>query len=148
MFHTKTAWVILFKVIPRGFFCAKPSKDFSLTQVEAKVWPWLQMSSGASLVVQWSRIILPTQSSLVWSLVWEEPTCWWAAKPCTATIEPILYSLGKSTPEPTCLGPVLHGKRSPCSERPAHHSEEQPPLATTRKKPRQQQRPNTARVNK
>ena len=33
-------------------------------------WP------GTSLVAQWLRICLPMQGTQVWSLVWEDPTCW------------------------------------------------------------------------
>ena len=34
-----------------------------------------------SLVVQWWRIHLPVQGTWVWSLVWEDPTCYGATKP-------------------------------------------------------------------
>ena len=37
-------------------------------------------TQGTSLVVQWLRICLPTQGTWIWSLVWEDPTCCWAAK--------------------------------------------------------------------
>ena len=36
---------------------------------------------GTSLVVQWLRIRLPIQGIWVWSLLWEDPTCWGATKP-------------------------------------------------------------------
>ena len=39
----------------------------------------------------------------VQSLVWADPTCHRATKPCARTIEPVLYSLGTATAEPTHL---------------------------------------------
>ena len=36
---------------------------------------------GASLVVQWLRIRLPTQGTRVRALVWEDPTCCGATGP-------------------------------------------------------------------
>ena len=44
--------------------------------------------------------------------------------PCATTIEPVLYSLGAATTEPTCLEPTLCSKRNHCSEKPMDHSEE------------------------
>ena len=38
-------------------------------------------SLAPPLVVQWLRIHLAMQRTLVWSLVWEDPTCRGAAKP-------------------------------------------------------------------
>ena len=35
---------------------------------------------GSSLVVQWLRICLPMQGTLVRSLLWEDPTCCRATK--------------------------------------------------------------------
>ena len=38
-------------------------------------------AGGASLVVQWLRIRLPTQGTRVRALVWEDPMCCGATKP-------------------------------------------------------------------
>ena len=64
---------------------------------------------GTSLVVQWKRTCLPMQRARVRSQIWEDATC-------------------HGTNEPTCphyrnlgaLEPVLHDKRSHCSEKPTH----------------------------
>ena len=42
------------------------------------------------LVVQWLRICLETQGTLIWSLVWEDPAYHGATKPITTTTKPIL----------------------------------------------------------
>ena len=36
---------------------------------------------GASLVVQWFRVLLPMQATQVQTMVWEDPTCCRATKP-------------------------------------------------------------------
>ena len=46
------------------------------------------------------RVHLPVQETWVQSLVWEDPTCCWAAKPWATAIEPVLWSLGITTTEP------------------------------------------------
>ena len=38
------------------------------------VLPWYQNETRTSLEVQWSQTCLPMQGTLVWSLVWEDPT--------------------------------------------------------------------------
>ena len=62
------------------------------------------------MVVQWLRIRLPMQGTLVWSLVLEDPVCHRAAEP------------------------VLH-ERSHCIEKPAHCSKEFPLLTTATESP-------------
>ena len=69
----------------------------------------------------------------------------------TTSIEPVLWSSGTPTTEPThcnygslhTLGPVLPHRRCSCTA-----TREEPPLAATREKPTQQQRPGTAKNNK
>ena len=39
------------------------------------------LECGTSLVAQWMGVHLPVQGTQVWSLVWEDPTCWGATKP-------------------------------------------------------------------
>ena len=71
------------------------------------------------------------------------------------TIEPVLYSPGSVTTEPTwrnfwnpfTLESVLY-KRSHCNEKPAHPKEEGPLLTTTREKPTQQRRLSAAKNKK
>ena len=41
----------------------------------------LKVCSGTSLVVHWLGICLPMQGTWVWSLIWEDSTCWGAAEP-------------------------------------------------------------------
>ena len=75
-----------------------------------------------SLVAQRMRIHLPVQGSRVPSLVPEDPTC------CGAT-KPVHYKygvLGLQLPKPMHLEPVLHSKRSRCSERPEYHNQREP----------------------
>ena len=48
------------------------------------------LPARASLVVQWLRICLPMQGTWVRALVWEDPTCRGATRPCTTTTEPEL----------------------------------------------------------
>ena len=57
---------------------------------------------GNSLVVQWIRICLPMQATLVQSLVWEDSTSCGATKLslCTTTTDPVLQSLQATTAEP------------------------------------------------
>ena len=73
-----------------------------------------------SLVVQWLRIHLPRQETLVWSLVWEDPTSQEATKPVCRKYR------GQG------LEPVRH-KSSPgitARERPCHCSWRTPRAAT------------------
>ena len=74
---------------------------------------------GASLVVQWLRILLPMQGTRVRALVREDPTC----------RVPQLLRLRSRAPKPQLLKParlelVPCSKRSHCNEKPAHHNEE------------------------
>ena len=51
------------------------------TSIKYYYWFILKKSMhGTSLVVQWLRMHLPMQGTLVWSLVWEDSTCPWATK--------------------------------------------------------------------
>ena len=80
------------------------------------------------------------QETWVQSLIWEDPICRRAARPCTTTTEPVLQSLGAETTEPPCcnyrrpctLEPTLRSKRGRCNEKPAHRNKEQPQLSTER----------------
>ena len=74
------------------------------------------------LVVQWLRIHLPMQRTLVWSLVQDNPTCRGAAKP--------MYHNYWS---PWALEPGLYNKRHHCSEKPAHQSRVAPTHCNQRK---------------
>ena len=53
------------------------------------------------LVVQGLRICPPGQGTWAQSLVWEDPKCLGATKPCVTTAEPTLWSLGCTTEGPT-----------------------------------------------
>ena len=55
----------------------------------------------ASLVAQWLRIRLPMQGTRVRALLWEDPTCRGAIKPCA----PQLLSLRSRAREPQLLSP-------------------------------------------
>ena len=85
---------------------------------------------GASLVAQWSRILLPVQGTRVRALVWEDPTCRGAAKPVrhnywACALEPATHNYWACVPQllkPVCLEPVLHNKRSHCNEKPTHRN--------------------------
>ena len=72
-----------------------------------------------SLVAQWMRIHLPVQGTRVPSLVPEDPTCCGATK----SVHRNYGVLGLRLPKPVPLEPVLHGKRSRCSERPEYHNQ-------------------------
>ena len=50
----------------------------------------VKVISGASLVAQWQRILLPRQGTRILSLVWEDPTCLGAAEPRATATEPVL----------------------------------------------------------
>ena len=76
--------------------------------------------TGASLVVQWLRICLPTQGTRVWSLVHGGFHILWSNQ------GPVPQLLSPPTVEP-----VLCNKRSPCNEKPAPQPREQSPLAAT-----------------
>ena len=68
---------------------------------------------GASPEVQWLRICRPMQGTLVWSLVWEDPTFFRATKP-----------KHQNYWSPHALDPVLCNTRSHSSENPIHHKKE------------------------
>ena len=52
---------------------------------------------GTSLVVQWSRIHLPMQGTSIWSLVWDDATCFEAAKPTCHNDRTQVLQLAKAT---------------------------------------------------
>ena len=54
----------------------------------------------APLVTQWKRTCLPMQETWVPSLIWENAAE--QLSPCAATTEPVFWSLGTTTTEPTC----------------------------------------------
>ena len=62
----------------------------------------------ASLLVQWLRICLAMQRTLVQSLVWEDPTSYRATKPMGHNHSAHVLQL----PKPTFLEPTLPNKRS------------------------------------
>ena len=75
----------------------------------------------------------PMQETWVWSLIPEDPICQRATEPvCTTTIEPVPYSLGTTTTEPT------HHRAHALQWR-------VPPLLASREKPTQQWRPSMAK---
>ena len=96
-------------------------------------------SSKMSLGLPWwssgIRIHLPMQGMWVQSLIQEDPHALVQLSPCTTATEPSLQSPRAATTEPTCLEPMLHNKRSHCSEKPKHCNEEYTPLATIRESP-------------
>ena len=65
-------WWFLFFLYFHSF--SNPPGGFSTLQVK-------KVGSGASLVAQWLRILLPTQGAQVRALVQEDPTCRGATKP-------------------------------------------------------------------
>ena len=83
-----------------------------------KKWRW------ASLVVQWLRIHLAMQETLVQSLVWEDP------KPGRAT-------------RPVCCNYWTSALEAPCNNYKSPRA-----CALQQEKPMQQQRPSTAKINK
>ena len=68
-----------------------------------------KMKVRASLVVQWLRIFLSMQGTQVWCLVLKDPTCHEALK-----------LLHHNYWSPCTQDPMLHNKRSHCSEKPMH----------------------------
>ena len=83
----------------------------------------------ASLVVQWLRICLAMQGTLVWSLVWEDSCCREANKP-------VCHNYWVRVGQLLML--ALPGARTPQLESSSHS-------APTRESCTQQQRPSTAR---
>ena len=79
-------------------------------------------------MAQWLRICLPVHGTWVRALVQEDSTCRGVTKPVSHNYWARVPQLLK----PVRLKPVLHNKRSHCSEKPVHLNEEQPLLATTR----------------
>lgn len=72
--------------------------------------------SGASLAIQWLKTCLPTQSTQVQSLVWEDPICHEATQPV-----PQLLPLPSGARELQPLGPrarqpMLHNEKAPQQE--------------------------------
>ena len=84
---------------------------FSLRDIEQRFsfflfFFFLDYFFRVALELKWSRICLAMKETLVWSLVWEDPTCHGAAKPSHHS-----YWAG-------ALEPLLHNKRSGCNEKP------------------------------
>ena len=116
-----------------------------------------------SLVAQWLRIRLPMQGTWVWALVREDPTCRRATKPVchnyrACALEPTGHNCWACEPQllkPTCprahalqlLKPVLHNKRSHCSEWLCSHTatKSSPHLLQPEKARTQQWRPSAAK---
>ena len=112
----------------------------------------------------------------VWSIIQEDPTCHRATKPMhhdywahglglqAAATKPVCHnnwSLPVQEPthcyywahvlqllKPVCLEPVLCNKRSHCSEKPTHHSQEYPCPPQLEKACAKQHRPSTAQRKK
>ena len=82
------------------------------------------MKKRASLVVQRLRICQAMQGTLVLSLVREDLTCREAR-----LLSQRSRARELQLPKPTHLEPMLCNKRSPCSEKPAHHRKQKPLLA-------------------
>ena len=77
-------------------------------------------AAGAFSVVQWLRICLATQGTLVQSLVLEDPICHGATQPvCRNHWAQALQLL-----KPMCLEPVLLNKRSHHNKKPTHRNKE------------------------
>ena len=72
------------------------------------------------MLVQWLRICLATQGTLVQSLVWEDLTCREQLSPCTTT-------------EPAEPGAQASQKEATTNQKPTHHNEEQPYLPQLQK---------------
>ena len=84
-----------------------------------------------SLIVQWLRICLPVQGAQVWSLVWEDPTCRGATKPCATTTEPMCHNGWN----PHTWSPCSAVREVTAMRNPRTASGEEPPLLETREKP-------------
>ena len=66
----------------------------------SKCFPYIETQCRVSPVVQWSRVHLEMQKTLVRILVWGDSTCLRATKPLHHD-EPTLESLQAATTEPT-----------------------------------------------
>ena len=75
-------------------------------------------------MVQWLRVCLAMQRTLVPSRMWEDPTWHGVTKP-----------VGPRLPKPTCQEPVLPNKRSRRSEMPVHRNERVAPPHHAWRKP-------------
>ena len=71
-------------------------------------------NQGASLVVQWLRVLMPMQGTRVRSLVWEDPEC------CRAP-EPVRHNYRAHAPWRTCSATTGHR-----SEKPSHLNQRKP----------------------
>ena len=72
------------------------------------------------------------QGTQIWSLIWEDPTCYRAIKPRATTTEPTCCNYWSPG-----LEPVLCNKRSHCNEKPVQHNKEQAPAHCNYRKPMQ-----------
>ena len=108
----------------------------------------------ASLVVQWLRVCLQVQGTVVWSLIQEDPICFRATKPMhhnywAGALQQVSHNYWVHVPQPlkpVSLEPTLH-KRSQRIEKPTHYNEELLPSPQLDKAHMQQQRPSAA-INK
>ena len=76
-------------------------------------------------MVQWLKIYLPAQGSLVRSLVWEDPTCGGATK---LVCHSSLLSLGSKAHTPQLLKPTCPGAHAPQQEEPPQREAQAPQL--------------------
>ena len=91
----------------------------------------LKCVCGVSLVGQWQRSLLPMQETGVWSLLWEGPTCPWAAEPVHRNYRGCALIPGNwscwahmlQLPKPAHLKPVLWNKRNHLREKPMNHNQ-------------------------
>ena len=102
-----------------GFIAKKVKERFLIWGLQIKL---TKGRSGASLVAQWLRICLPMQGTRGRALVWEDPTCHGATKPCAPQLLSLrVWSLCSTTREAaTVRGPhtvMKSGPRSPQLEK-------------------------------
>ena len=98
----------------------------------------------ASLVVRWSRILLPMQGTRVQSLLCKDPTHWWTAKPMHHNYWACIPETGshnnwahvRQLLKSEHLEPTLSNKRNHCNEKPTRSQPESSSwLAATGKRP-------------
>ena len=66
----------------------------------------------------WLRICLPVLGTRVQSLLWEDPTCWGATRPCASQLlspHAATMSLCSATREAAAISPWIPAKSSSCS---------------------------------
>ena len=115
--------------IARLNFLMKEMEPFSTQILHFLVLRKYLVNAKSPLMVQWIKIHLPMQQTLVWFLVQEDSLDLEATKPVFHNYGACMLQLLK----PECLESVLHHqKKSHDNEKPTHHNEEQPPLTSTR----------------